>query len=258
VARRPKNKCQPSDFIPCSHCFGFFKKVDMWRHIKNCKFREQESVGTKENGVVANCIFMLEGAIENEGLVDGSSKELKKHLTSMRNDTVTQAVKSDPLILKLGEVLIHKLGSRRKNVVTQKMRQLGRLKLELEDNETTGLQSFLTGKKFDHIVVAVEQMAGFYENNEGVKCFTTPSLALTLGYILTKAAQLKRGLAFREDDELALKETANFLELMKNEWADKVSSLALSSLRMKQFNKPDLLPVTEDLIRVKNFIDEQI
>ena len=38
VVRRPTHKVSYSDFLPCVHCLGFFKKIELYKHTPNCKF----------------------------------------------------------------------------------------------------------------------------------------------------------------------------------------------------------------------------
>ena len=44
-----------------------------------------------------------------------------------------------------------------------------------------------------------------------------------------------------------------FLKLHEHEWAEKTSVKALNSLAFKKHNKPECLPVTEDLLKLKEF-----
>ena len=44
VSRRPStsNKCNPNDFLPCSHCLGFIRRQELWKHVKSCKFKPED------------------------------------------------------------------------------------------------------------------------------------------------------------------------------------------------------------------------
>ena len=42
-----------------------------------------------------------------------------------------------------------------------------------------------------------------------------------------------------------------FFKLMHNEWKDVISSIALATLKTNKFNKPEILPITEDLVILK-------
>ena len=45
-----------------------------------------------------------------------------------------------------------------------------------------------------------------------------------------------------------------FIHLHSSEWKDKVSSIALATLKTNNFNKPEMLPLTDDLFLLKNFL----
>ena len=263
VARRPKKRCLSEDFTPCLHCLGFYKRADLWRHNKICAHRKKnEKEGCRESGLLANSILFLEGALQDhKSSTEKASTELRNLvLLKMRKDDITKTVESDELALKLGHILLQKLGSRRKANIAQRLRQLGRLSLELEEHndDTRDLNYYVTGKGFDDIVMAVEQLAGLFETEEGIRCFRVPSLCLSLGNNLIKVAQIKKGMALRLNDECMRRDAENFIDLMHGEWADRISSVALTSLRTQKFNKPSLLPVTSDLVMLKDYQQREI
>ena len=49
-----------------------------------------------------------------------------------------------------------------------------------------------------------------------------------------------------------------FLELYEAEWSKKVTSHALQNLSFKKHNKPQMLPLTNDLLALRNFLTENI
>jgi hypothetical protein len=49
-----------------------------------------------------------------------------------------------------------------------------------------------------------------------------------------------------------------FLELYETEWSAKVTSQALQTLAFKKHNKPQYLPVTNDLLILRKFLIENI
>lgn len=36
VVYRPKSDGKPSNYVPCSLCFGYYAKDELWRHVKRC------------------------------------------------------------------------------------------------------------------------------------------------------------------------------------------------------------------------------
>ena len=258
IARRSSKDgaVDPSDYLPCIHGLAFCKSDELWRHCKTCHLRKQIS-DEKSTGVLAKARMLLEGGLQEEGNVtDKGMQDLHKHvLLTMRKDAAYKALKEDTLIMQFGNVLLRKLGTRRKNDVAQRMRQLSRLKLELSD-DGAGIQlmDYPTGGCFDEILSAIENVAGLQENAEGIRVFEIPSLALRLGHNLLKCAELKRGMGIRQQNGQLKEEAETFIQLHSSEWTDKVSSIALATLKTNHFNKPEMLPVTEDLVLLKNFL----
>ena len=85
----------------------------------------------------------------------------------------------------------------------------------------------------------------------GRRAFKTPSLAVQLGYLLIKTRNVKRGWALRCQKEANRLAAETFLSLVKSEWTDAVSSCALNTLKRRKDQSVQILPLTEDLVKVK-------
>ncbi|KAK3610496.1 hypothetical protein CHS0354_016685 [Potamilus streckersoni] len=186
-----------------------------------------------------------------------SFKTLEPILDSMHKDEVYGFLKTDKLILSFGNILFQKLGIRRKHNIFQRMRQLARIKICMEPKNDQ-LANITCGKQFDNVVEATNKLCQKTQNNEKVFVFEKPGLALRTGHNLMKCAQIKHGNALRNDDNSAYKEASRVLELKDAEWADKISSIALATLKTNKFNRNDLLPLTSDLIKLKIYLDNQM
>lgn len=264
VCRRPSKETLTSfDYLPCIHCYGFFSRKELWRHTGKCssndtKFKDQQ-------GIIARSKFLLAGGThfcaENEGFKECLPNELKETVfLKIRQDEVYTALVDDPLIIQFGLVLIKQLGPRRTNYVSQRMRQLARLKTKVNAllNVENDLHCYITPKYFDTVVKAVQDLAGYHQNEQKIYVFSTPSLALNLGHSLVKIAEIRRGNAIRQMNDLMKKECDGYLEIHSSDWAPAVSSVALATLQTNKFNKPLALPITSDLVLLKNHLDEQI
>ena len=237
-------------------CQLHWKSDELWRHCKTCHHRKQGS-DDQSTGVLCKARMLLEGGLQEEGNVgDKGMQDLHNHvLLTMRKDAAFKALKEDTLILQFGNVMLRKLGTRRKNDVAQRMRQLSRLKRELpDDGWSIQLTNYLTDSCFGEVVSAVEIVAGMQENTQGICVFDIPSLALSLGHNLLKCAEPKRGLGIRQQNSTTKAEAETFIQLHSSEWTDKVSSIALATLKTNNFNKPEMLPITADLVLLKNFL----
>lgn len=80
---------------------------------------------------------------------------------------------------------------------------------------------------------ALEAEGSLYAHESGRKLYKAPAFIVKAGNSLFKCAQIKRGLALRNDDSVSLKESQDFIKLHISEFTDKLSSAAHASLRVK-------------------------
>lgn len=144
VAKRPTKLRLARDFTPCPHCYGFYVVDELWRHILRCPvYIEASERGITENNrssVIASSRLVLEGAVLQSRGVGRRFVYLKsKVLVNARMDSLYNIFVSDELIMGFGSVLLKKLGPGRGHDITQRMRQLARLLITL--NERSGNRS---------------------------------------------------------------------------------------------------------------------
>jgi len=58
-------------------------------------------------------------------------------------------------------------------------------------------------------------------------------------------------MSLRKGDSVLAKEADDFIALHKAEWINRISSAALASFKERKYNNPPLLPVTSDLVKLK-------
>jgi hypothetical protein len=156
--------------------------------------------------------------------------------------------------------MIEKSGLKDGQFISQKMRELGRLVeglMSVEENKNVQLSEFIKPEKFDTVVTAVRNIAGFNSENNKLEV-SIPSLALKVGYSIQKCASILSGQALRTKDDLALKDSKNFQKLMRSEWECRVSHHSLATLHERKFNKVDVPPLAEDVTHLKNFVEQKI
>lgn len=98
----------------------------------------------------------------------------------MKYDSISDIVKRDQLIKAFGLMLLEKNGLKNSQFVFQKMRELRHLVegiMATEGNKNVELSNFLRHEKFDTIVKAVRNIAGFSGENGQLEV-GIPSLAL--------------------------------------------------------------------------------
>ena len=243
-------------YLPCPGCYGFYQSKDLWRHYKICKIHNSTNVlksGGKGTSIVAAGRILLEGALIGDNANICLTAVKTDVIANMHQDEVEVSVKHDNMIVMYGAVLLRKLGNARANDIKQRMRQLGRLTMETR----MSLNELLTGKNFEKVCDGVETIAGLHQSN-GRFYFTVPSYALRVGHSITKCCHIKISQAIKDGDSLAQHEAETFQAVFNSDWTDRISSLALNSLKEAKYNKPEYLPVTEDVVLLGNYLRENI
>lgn len=256
VVKRPTKKRKVSEFLPCPHCCGFYCKAELWRHAKKCDLRDS-NLETSEISVTRQSMLLLESARLPSELE--ASESMRELMTAMRQDGPTQKAVTDELLCQFGEALLQKYGPAKKNDVAQRMRQLARLLITIQDMkrfkeiETTNLSflDLISGKTFDLCVEGTSILCGLVITPDRRREYERPSLALRLGHLLKKLAIIKRGLCLRKDETDQVKEAKTFEKLLHDEWTDKVSTNALNTLKRRRDQTIEQLPETEDLLQLK-------
>ena len=264
VMRRPgvEEECSQDDFLPCPDCLGFLKRKDLWRHVKVCNFRSTGSHVDDDEGddIKYQRLQTKSKLLILPSICPGKSSLFQDVVASMRSDDITLVARNDSVISALGTMMVEKVGTKRSHDISQKMRHLARLLISLretENNDSANLSQFLRPSKFDAIVKCVMQISKF-DVKRGEKEVGTPSLALHIGHSLKKCVAVVRGKALREKDKGVLEDVEHFEKLMEAEWNDRVSHHSVTTLNDRKHNQPDLLPVTSDLQKLKEYITSKI
>lgn len=172
----------------------------------------------------------------------------------MHADKISLVAKSDPIICQYGEDILRKHNRPHiKHLVSNKMRELGRMLICLED--TYGINSIfkaLHPDNFDKVVSAVRIISG-YEESE--KKFKAPSLALHFRTTLLTISSTATMLLLKKDPHIiandyndAIKNVKYFSKLVESRWKYEMGSLALKDLTENQVKNPQKLPITEDVL----------
>ena len=259
VKRRSVNRDRPDDFLPCEFCYGFFCASLLWQHQKSCHCNSASHENRKPYSVIAASRVLLEST--NSYASETRDPHLEEILSSMRRDQLSLIVKGDKIILTLGSVLVRKLSTAKCHLISQKMRELARLKMQLIlDSKSENLQliDYVSGVKFNSVIHAIEGLCVCKSDEVGYRLFEKPSLALKLGHSLQRLAQIKKGIAIRQSDEIMRQEAEAFLSLHASEFTDLISTTALNTLRHNKMSQEDMLPVAEDLIQLKKYQEQQL
>ena len=252
--RSVKNPRSAADYLPCHHCLQLFLAHDLYRHVRSCPLNNETSPVAQKN-VISRARFLLEGAKVGE-----STKFSTEVLSKIRHDEIRDIIVKDSLILKFGASLHERHGSRRAHDISQKMRHLARLLKQVNSvtQHPICLDQGLSGNRFDDIVAATQAICVFDDNEDGRPLFNVPSFGLKIGHILVQCASLKKGLGIREQSSRRIKDAEDFLALHKSEWTNRVSAAALATFKSRRYNCPQALPLTSDLVRLRDFQKTEI
>lgn len=249
--RRPyefnKSTVIASDYLPCKHCFGMFKKKYLSRHIKVC---------TKyvKNGKEGKC--QAQSSAQNMLVVfTEDHKQLQETVfPRMANDEISFVAKSDMLINSFGSRYLK--NHKEKHliaVVSQKIRLLARFLLSMRSENSTifTLRHCLTPQHFDVTIKCSKKVARY---NEKTDSFGSPSVILKLGQMLKQCCDLAEFLILKESGSGNHNTTQNekesiniFKYMIEKQWSYELSSNASKEIYQNKWNKPAILPLTSDI-----------
>lgn len=260
--------------MPCPHCLGFFFHKDIWRHTKDkcafsaSKLSEASSLKMARDvldtyiwgeGSFCSCFTLLITNNNFKHLFPGalaSDAKVVQILSGMRHLEIAEAIRNDWLLLKYVKVLTEKyaLMGNQENLIREKARLMTRLYLCIkeENPQVSDFADCFKCNHFDSLVLAVHSRTG---KGEDIK---TPSVALKIGHSLKKCCHILIGESMRNNDTQKKEEVRSFLELLENEWSEKVSKHCLETMANRKFNKPMSIPLTEDVVKLATSIKDEI
>lgn len=241
-----------ADFLPCSHCLGFYKRKSLYRHTKRCSENKELSKNQRQNSQSDGQTALLLGTfIKHDEL-------LKKELfPRMRADSITLVAKKDPIICNYGYSYLK--GRRRKgnlDVVRQNMRRLAKLLTfaRSENSEIKELIDLLRPSLFQTIIRGVNKIACY---NSETETYESPTVAMNFGTLIKKCCDLAYIQLLQKPNTSDQRKDLKILKvLIESQWADEVSAQAASNLNEKKWNKEELIPLTSDLKKLDKFLQD--
>ncbi|XP_051260852.1 M-phase phosphoprotein 8 isoform X3 [Dicentrarchus labrax] len=252
--KQVKNPCiSVRDFLPCQHCFAFYRKTDLWRHERSCKARkgDQKSSDRTKTNKGHNAASRL---LPMSEFLTGGCEEI---IHIMHQDDISRHIRNDPLICKYGNALSAKYDHDKSQFayIAQKMRELGRFVLAVNelDKSVKYLHEICLPSRFELAVEGAKKLSGYDPSSSK---FKTVSLVSKVGYSLKRAAEIAFGESRMTEDSETESEVKKFIQLLDTKWNECFSRKALA-LSLKQEVKKvevDKSTVTEDLIKLHTFI----
>ncbi|KAL3055987.1 hypothetical protein OYC64_018649 [Pagothenia borchgrevinki] len=241
------------DFLPCQHCFAFYRKTDLWRHERSCKARkgDQKSSDKTKKGRVHSAASRL--LPMSEFLIGGCEEII--HI--MHQDDISRHVRNDPLICKYGNALSAKYDHDKSQFayIAQKMRELGRFVVAVNelDGSVKYLHEICLPSRFGLAIEGAKKLSGFDPSSSK---FKTISLVSKIRYSLKRAAEIAFGESRMTEDSETESEVRKFIQLLDTKWSECFSRKALALSQKQDVKKVevDKSTVTEDLMKLHTFI----
>ncbi|XP_030012491.1 uncharacterized protein LOC115434595 [Sphaeramia orbicularis] len=248
--KRPTDEVKGDNFMHCAYCQGLFKRRVLWRHMRCCQVRPASAtLKPGKNRVQSMCIYT--GPVPSH-----MSKQLWGVISAMVPDPITEIIKNDHVIIDVGQHLLNKGGMSAKNQqhVREKMRELGRL-IHAAKTVTAlkKMEDFIHPKNYLEMVKAVKKMCGFdSETNK----FMIPSLANKIGNALVKVSKLLKAQGLMSNNDDLVRNATQFQEVHSEKWNELISATALRNIAEKKWNVPALMPFTEDVQKMHQFLSQ--
>ncbi|XP_035981142.1 uncharacterized protein LOC110368365 isoform X2 [Fundulus heteroclitus] len=244
ACRRPTVEKQSGDYRHCKHCQGLYARETLWRHVRRCPqkpFEGDSSAGRKR----------LQLELPKP---DHVHEAVWKIACEMNQDDISLVVKSERDILRLGESLYNarKPHERRNDYIRQKMREIAMLLIAARaKTPLMRTEDLVMPSNFPHVIQAVRDVTGYdLESNS----YKVPSLALKLGHSLAKVAGIVQCNAIIANRHDVAESAKQFSTLYQKKWAESISAAALGTLQQAKWNKPQLLPFTEEVLLLHQFL----
>jgi hypothetical protein len=252
-----------TQYFVCVYCLGQYTKKLLYKHVKICK---QKPASEKEPG--KNCLtksqnFLATITSKNQSFL--RSDRIKNEVFSiMRADEISYAAKSDPLICMYGESLLNKHKRQQiATVISNKIREMGRLLIALRtiNNSVDVLFDAMKPEIFADLISATKEISGYSPEN---KCFKSPSLALHMGTNLKIVCDIALKVVIEkkqlpnmkwENRDIKKQEIKDTKRLIQGHWCNEISSIALKVLKERQWEKPNTLPLTEDIQAFQTYVN---
>lgn len=250
VYRSSSGKGASADaYVPCQHCFGWFGRDELWKHVGRCPL----NVDKKKKSRHITMGELLKPAPQ------GINQQLQKIFSTLHNDDVSVIIKNDPLICMYGERLALKHGydTSRFTYVRSRLREIARLLVEMRKLEPSiiRLSDAVKPKHFGTVLQAARIMA---EYNVETNLFQKPSLALKVGTTFTATIDILLAKAIEDGNQTNQQECQDLKKLMDLRWSSEFTNNAHRSNVEKKKNVINLVPLTEDLKKLSDYLKDEI
>ncbi|KAJ8315921.1 hypothetical protein KUTeg_006528 [Tegillarca granosa] len=242
------------ELVPCEHCKALFGCTELYRH--KCPLKTlKETVQSSCSRGVKGARLLLPLPVQHKY----HSQLYKTVICNMQEGEVKIIVEKDSLIKEFGSRQLENVDKEVSStqVISTKMRELARLMIAFADIDSNilHLKQAILPINWEKLLTAIKNVAGY---NVSTGRYEIPSLALKLGYSLKHCANIAYCHAIIDGDETTKKNYIDFLQLYNTEFYTRISSKAQYTLHIDKFNKPLLLPLSEDVTALHNHLKKEV
>ena len=233
-----KSKGTVDDFVPCPHCFGFFKSDSLYRHAKFCQMKSSEQFSNRylQTGRTLLCTAITDGKFQDVHTL---------LLSKMKRDALHLVIRNDQDLLLYGAVQLQKKEKDRYSDIRYSLRCLAKLLVEFREcsvKPSARSVELVMPENFDKLIQAAKAIAGY----NGPRDIKTPTTFLKLGFCIRNLAVVLRAVALRECADTNIQKLRNFIELYETDWQIFASNARATHNAVKA-NAPEELPVESDV-----------
>ncbi len=230
-------------YLPCKFCRGYYYKKSLRRHVKRCPFNPDPSkpFQAQSAGHTLMCgHFGPNDLLRTRGLLE-----------KLAADDVSLVAKKDPIICEVGRRYLRSHKDDHLLIVAKRyMRRLSRLLIEVRNirsNKDLKMLDILEPTFFKTLIEATRNIA---EYDDKTKTYKSPSLALQMGTLIGRAVNTAYSLEIQKTNaqESRIWKLNAVSSLIEKDWAHEISTSASQNLNMNKFNKPLLVPATQDVM----------
>ncbi|KAJ8932666.1 hypothetical protein NQ314_014533 [Rhamnusium bicolor] len=251
VCRRPQTKKnrKSTHYECCPKCKDYFSKITFKRHCDKCLGNLKKNDRT----------VTVMGKRCRASVHSKASDILKNHVfPPLREDDVVRSIRYDEFVILYANLLCEQYRSPHNyKMIRSHLRLIGRFLLimkRLEPLIKTVVDCFQP-KYFDKALVAIDEIA---ELDTDSHLYKKPTVALNVGTILRKMANFYISECIKREDQLAKRQTKDFISLIDVNFNPKVSQTAFESRLQLSRKKKIELPSMEDIRLLNKYLNDNL
>ncbi|XP_059226883.1 uncharacterized protein LOC131998538 [Stomoxys calcitrans] len=232
------------EYTCCKKCKGFYKIVNIRKHLKKCCGPENK--GNRKN--------LIEGRQLTQYIHPAASDLLKLEIFPvLNNDNLVKEIRYDEFIIKFGNKLAEKLVPHHQHdQVRANMRLLGRFVIEMKkiSPDVKELKDIYKPYLYDNVVLALRNTAKWNMHTG----FVTPSVASSLSTLIKKCGHTQKS-EFVKSQNFDLKEQLkDFMILWEEDTPIQINRRAILDQQKLKRLKHVTLPRKNDITKMTSYL----